>query len=451
MNKLRKRLRYFFLGHFYRFEGWRWIVIATVALGLFIVETYEIIQLSLQGDPFHNLEMFFYAILLVGNVIFIELFVRLNRIHKRMAKILEYKHGLSIEFSFTNDWETLIARLAALPGRIVDVVEETYLLVNNPIAGRFEAIAHWVRDERMPKINWDPASTCEKCFERPNPDRGNIHLCRNSSDRSPYFVYSLRMLHGDSAFALLKFRLQRGIRLTPNEEKIFNSVVDEIGIAILVGQDHKRIAELQSAEVAMAERRMISAYVHDQVGQNLGYLHLKLDQLSQDEYVLRSKKLRESVAHLRETANDSYEIVRDILKKIQPQSIPNLTNLLKEHASRVARAVNFALNFKSTGTPVELPAETQQAVFYAFHEIIRNVERHSRASTVDVLVTWSESFLDISVKDNGIGFDPAAVRRDEHFGLDIVQDRLAQLNGRALIDSASHAGTVISLSVPISS
>jgi signal transduction histidine kinase len=208
---------------------------------------------------------------------------------------------------------------------------------------------------------------------------------------------------------------------------------------------------MQSAEVALAERRLVSSYVHDQLGQNLGYLHLKLDQLGANESAIQSKEIRKDLKHLQEVANESYEIVRDILKKIQPETIPHLTNLLKEHAKTVSRRANFSLNFKSTGNPIHLATQTQQLIFFTFREILSNVENHAGANHVEVLVIWNDGLLDISVADNGKGFDPGQVQKDEHFGLEIMQERITTIKGKLAINSSTDSGTVVSLSIPVES
>ena len=112
---------------------------------------------------------------------------------------------------------------------------------------------------------------------------------------------------------------------------------------------------------------------------------------------------------------------------------------------------DFTLEFKSTGVPVPLPSDMQHTIFYAFHEILSNVENHSKAQVVNVLVTWRDSYLDISVADNGVGFDPEMVNGDEHFGLGILQERVASLNGLLTLNSSADSGTIISISVPVKS
>ncbi len=424
------------------------MVIACIGLGLFSAEVYEFIELSFLNQPLHIGEVFLYAALLICTGLFLELFVRLNRVHKRTIKILEYKHDLGLELTVINSWENLIVKLAQLPSKIVRA-EESYVLVGNLISGKFEMLSRWADDQpAQPAELWDPNVPCSKCIENPHENAASIHLCRNENETVSYFAYSLNIIGEDLPPTLLKFRLKPGLKLSSDEEQIFLNISDEIAVALRVGRDHKRLSELQSAEVAMAERRLVSAYVHDHLGQNLGYLHLKLDQIGENENIAISKEARKDIMSLRKVANDSYEIVRDILKKIQPETIPHLTNLLKEHAVKTSRLANFTLEFKSNGKPVQLSAEIQNTIFYAFHEILSNVEKHSKASLVKIRVIWSEAFLDISVADNGIGFDPGSVRPDEHFGLEILQERVARLKGKLSMNSSADSGTLVSISVP---
>ena len=449
MTTFKKDRKAFLLRHFYQFERWRWVVLASIGLGLFITEVYEFIELSFLNQPLHLFEVFLYALLLICAGLFIELFARSYHIQRRMVKILEYKHDLSLQLTQINDWDSLTARLAQLPGMIVNA-DESYLLVINLISNKFEIVSHWADDQQSQQTQpWDVNIPCPKCFEKVSDNNSRIHLCRNDEESTPYMAYSLSIAHENFPSTILKFRLKPGLELMPDEEEVLLNISDEIAVALRVGQDHKAFTELQSAEVAMAERRMVSAYVHDQLGQNLAYIHLKLDQIGTNEKMIVSKDVRKDLHQLRVVANESYEIVRDILKKMQPETIPNLTNLLKEHAVLVSKEANFTLDFKYKGKPLPLPSNTQQAIFYAFREILSNVKKHSKASRVIVLVTWNDCSLDISVADNGIGFDPYMVNKEEHFGLEILQERINGLQGTLAMNSSVDSGTMVSISIPV--
>jgi len=431
-------------------EKWRWLILASIGLSLLWVEVQEFLVLRVLDQAFHYFEVFQYAVLLVSTGLLIELFARSNRAHKQAVKILEYKHRLSLDLTSNDDWETLIHKVTEIPGTIA-AVEETYLLINDPLSGKFDNIGHWLVEEYPSKeTHWDPSIPCTKCLERQSSERSAIHLCRDAgSDKSMPYVYSLVLRSQTFPITVLKFRLKHGVRLLRDEEQVFNSIGDEIVAVLQTSQDRKRLSEMQSAQVAMAERRIVSTFVHDQLGQNLGYMHLKLDQLSISDEIRKLTGVRTELEKLREVANESYEIVRDILKKMQPETIPHLSNLLHEHAKMVSRRAGFELVFKSLGKPVHLPVNTQQLVFFMFREVLNNVEKHANAKKVDVLVTWNERFLDISVADNGLGFEPGAIDTDEHFGLEIMKERMASIKGRLSISSSTGAGTVVSISVPL--
>jgi len=402
-------------------EKWRWAILALIGLSLLWVEVQEFWVLKVLDQPFHYFEVFQYAVLLISTGTLIELFSRSSKAHNQALKILEYKHRLSMEFTANADWELLTAKLAELPGRIANA-DEAYLLVSNPISNKFEIAGHWTDSRYTSETEtWDPTVPCQACFEKTPGRKTNFHLCRSNKEVTAYDAYSLAIVDQDLDATALKFKLKPGGYLSKAEQEIFISIGDEIAVALRASQDRRRVAEMQSAQAAMAERRLVSAYVHDQLGQNLGYLHLKLDQLGKDKSPALSKELRSELKQLRSVANDSYEIVRDILKKMQPETIPHLANILHEHARKIAQRSDFSLDFRSMGTPARLLPDAQQVIFYTFHEILSNIEKHAKANRVDVLVIWNDGFLDISVSDNGVGFDSQGDRDDKHFGLEIMQ------------------------------
>ena len=432
-------------------EKWRWLILAMIGLSLLWVEIEEYLAFRVLGQGFHYIEVLQYAVLLLSTGLLIEMFARSNRAYKQAVKILEHKHRLSLDLTSNDEWENLTQKITELPGQMVAGVTETYLLIHDPVSGKFDRAGYWSAQGQAPHTTaWDPTVPCKTCLERKSFGRSTFHLCRDEEvDPSSQYTYSLGLRGPTFPTTILKFRLEPGLSLKREEEQIFNSIGDEIVAVLQTTQDRKRLSEMQSAQVAMAERRIVSTFVHDQLGQNLGYIHLKLDQLSANENVKRLGEIRMELNRLRDVANESYEIVRDILKKIQPETVPHLTNLLQEHARTVSRRAKFELNFKSMGDPVPFSPSAQQLIFFTFREILSNVERHAGADKVDVLVTWSENFLDISVADNGKGFDPNTVRRDEHFGLAIMQERIANIKGRFMINSSTESGTVVSISIPI--
>ena len=430
-------------------EKWRWLILLLLGLSLLWMEIKEFQVLRVWNQPFHFFEVFQYAVLLICTGTLIELYSRSNKAHQRALQILEYKHNLSMEFTSNEDWDLLTAKLTKLPGTIADV-EESYLILENPINGRFEIVSR--REQSGHSINtqqWDPTIPCPTCFENIFGKKINFHRCRNNTLPTTHVAYSLGMIDPDLNMTVLKFRLTPGQELSDEDKELFINIGDEIAVALRASRNRKRVADLQSAQVAMAERRMMSAYVHDQLGQNLGYLHLKLDQLGKDTHIRKSRELHRVLDQLRSVANESYEIVRDMLKKIHPDTIPHLTNFLKEHARKISHRTGFSLDFRSAGRQTTLLPDSQQLILFLFYEIFNNIEKHARAERVSVFIVWRKSTLNLSIMDDGIGFDSTEPRVNNQYGLQMLHERIAKLNGCLTIDSSGSAGTTVSISMPL--
>lgn len=425
---------------------WRLLFLLVLTFSLLSLELYEYFWIA--RDPYHLLELGIYLTFIAAISILIEVSVRSKRAYMRMTKILKYKHSLSLELALKEDWSILTNALVAIPARVAENVEEVFLLIRSSSGSMLEIAAHWENGrEKDSEETWNPLVPCPLCMRRENGEE-ILHIYVAADDEMPVYCFPIK----NSGFpdAILRMKLVPGSDLSLEEKEIFANIGDEIAVALRASQDRKRLMEMQLAETAIAERRTFSAYVHDQLGQNLGYLHLKLDQLNSNGNV-SSPELREELKRLQEVANSSYEIVRDILKKTQPETSPHLTNLLREHARMIAGRAHFDLDFQVHGKPMYLLPESQRHLFYIFREILSNIEKHAAATRVTVHIDWNETCLDVTVRDNGKGFDLAQVIPDDHFGLEIMQERVSSLDGKIQVESLPGTGTSVFVSIPLKS
>jgi signal transduction histidine kinase len=96
-------------------------------------------------------------------------------------------------------------------------------------------------------------------------------------------------------------------------------------------------------------------------------------------------------------------------------------------------------------------ATSQFLVYQVAREALNNAMRHSHASNVVVAVTRSGADIHISIHDNGTGFRVDDVDRKEHFGLQLLAERVEIGGGKLRIRSSPGAGTTIAASVPADS
>jgi len=417
------------------------------ALLLFFFEIIEpIIKHEPLTDIFHVSELlFFISLLLLVRKLIIHL-IEVNTVQGRNLEIMNFKHEISLKLAMIEDWDSIKNELVRLLGEMADV-SATRLQVYNPLSNKLEVESTWnVKSSSV--INF--SDDCQQSIEK-HLATGLQSGMRVYGEKGNSFEYCLPVVYGNRLLALIQIKLEPGTFLHPKQIEDLENVVPEIALALMASQKHDVLMEMENTRVALAERRAVSTMIHDQLGQNLGFLHLKLDQLMDKEIIQKDKIVQTDLKRLREVANESYEIVRDILKKMRSETTPNIENLLRERARSIAQRADFELDFQTTGKPTPLSSVIQQSVFFTVCEILNNVEKHADAGKVNVLIAWSKDNLKVSVKDDGNGFEPEQVLGRNRFGLQIMRERISGIKGSLMINSSYNEGTVVSISVPLKS
>ena len=425
-----------------------WWVIGLVSILLLSFETYDFTRTHY--DFIHIIEFAIYMSLLLVVGFLVDLLMREIHIQSQTKKILDIKHKLSLEFSGYHDWNVLVDHIARFPSTIAPV-GQACLIEPGTVPGQFTSVAQWNCEEEDIQDLYS-TEQCQKCITNELASEVNFCQCESestdarSSSRTPKFCLPIR--YGGKILGILMFKLELGKSLTEEQVDTFQNIGDDIANVLKVGQERKVFYEIRTSETALAERRSVSHYLHDHLGQSLGYLHIKMDQLIEGKNQLTFDNVYQDLEQMRGAVNDSYEIVRGILETIHSETAPVLTNLLLEHAKKISQRANFEIEFKTKGKPLLFPTEVQQAIFYAFEESLSNAEKHAKASKIDILAEWGQDYFRLTISDNGIGFDPQSVDTDGHFGMEILNERMAKVNGRITLTTSENSGTVVNIHVP---
>jgi len=427
-----------------------WWIIALVVLLISIWEVLESVHPRMHF--LLNIGLLIYPMLVLFIGLMLDFSSRKINTQSEAMKILDYKHHLSQEFSICTEWDALIDYIVRLPGMIA-ATEQSYLFVANPISERFECVSQW-SETGHETTDLDSVSISKKYLDENLRNGSKIGRCESmSADNSaslPAQAFCLPIQYGEGLLGILQFRLKNTIKLTNEQTEIFENIGDDIAIAIKIGQERQAFNEMSRTKVALEERRTVSHYLHDHLGQNLGYVNLKLGQLISEIDQLSSEEMLNDLEHMREAANESYDIMRGILETINLETTPLLANLLTEHARKVARRAHIEISFKSVGEPVPIDKNIQRAIYFAFQESLSNVERHARASKVDVRAEWTDDHFELSIYDNGIGFSPPTINKNQHFGLEIMRERMAKVKARVTVTTNENTGTLVNFWVPTS-
>jgi len=427
-----------------------WQIVGGITLGITLFEIIEIIikQDSL-ADPFHIVELLIYIVILVLVGVLIHYLNQANARQTHIMQILEYKHNISLKLTEQENWETLTGELLKIPNSII-AIKGSRLFVQNPVSGGFEIMTEWHESGTVPP---DFDHDCLTCMQKRSDSNFKFSSCNanaislNNLDQPQEFC--LPLIYVNSLFAIIQFKLKDGERLSQDQIEIFDNIGPEITLALRASLERKILTEMRAAEAALAERHSVSTYLHDHLSQNLAYICLKLEQLSKEEEFFLSEYKKTDLPHMMDAANQSYEILRDLLETMHPETTPRLVNLIKEHARKESKRAHFEIAIETTGQEFSVSPEVQKAVFYVFLEVLNNIEKHAKAKSVKVLMHWKEECLNMSIADDGIGFDPQNLDGSKHFGLDIMQERVYKVGGQIDVQSATGSGTEINISVPV--
>ncbi|MBI2894116.1 MAG: sensor histidine kinase [Deltaproteobacteria bacterium] len=251
--------------------------------------------------------------------------------------------------------------------------------------------------------------------------------------------------------ALSREVYRRGVRTVEEAEARIRELVRSLETARLAlkaelgdAQSHLEEVMGHSLELREAERTRIARDLHDGVGQVLCGLRLRLDLLAQDlpEGELRSQA--QETIRLVEAATNEVRRASMTLAAPPPEH-RDLRGAIETMCERVATD-QFSVRL-DVGSLDGVPAPVATACYRILQEALANAARHASAQSVDVEVGLDaeRGELFLTVRDEGRGFDPAAVRG---LGLDGMQARALALGGRLDVQSSPGAGCTIRAILP---
>jgi signal transduction histidine kinase len=219
----------------------------------------------------------------------------------------------------------------------------------------------------------------------------------------------------------------------------------------------RRLAESTLKEVsrhligtAEQERRRIARELHDDVNQKMALLSIELDRLQSDSTLLHPA-LRERLAHLLQDANAISSDISRVSHELHSSAleflglVPALRRLCRDFSEHHETRVAFTANETE-----HVSSDLSLCLFRIAQECLTNVARHSGARSVDVRLAGGDAnALQLTVVDDGRGFD--ASKLDEKGGLGIVsmRERLRLVGGHLTLRTAPAEGTSVLAWVPL--
>jgi len=185
------------------------------------------------------------------------------------------------------------------------------------------------------------------------------------------------------------------------------------------------------------ERTRVSKDLHDSVGQQLTLIKRKAQLLEQPELSLLTDTALEEVRGISRALYPSNLKQLGLTKSIE-QLLLDLDEVSEMFFSVEIENINKAFN------------EEQSLNFYRFiQEAVNNVLKHARAKALLVSIKKSNDFVEVLIKDNGLGFDDVKALKKKSLGLKTMSERIRMLKGNLIIQSQKGEGAVITAKIAI--
>ena len=305
------------------------------------------------------------------------------------------------------------------------------------------------------RIRLDGPKILERLFNKHRPIRiADV----SSSDEQAQFLRSILvnggrvLLDGVQAWMwvplAVKGRILGGIGAAHTERDYFTShhaelaltVANQAAITMINAELYKNAQSL----AVLQERQRLAQNLHDAVNQSLfsaGLIAEVLPRLWERDQALA----RQSLEDLRRLTRGAMAEMRALLAELRPSTLTDadLGDLLRLLGNGFTGRTDVPVSNTFEGKRV-LPADVQVAVYRISQEALNNVAKHARASQVHIHLKNEGSTMELSIRDDGQGFDTGKTESG-HYGLNMMHERATAVGAQLSVISQPGHGTELSI------
>ena len=203
-------------------------------------------------------------------------------------------------------------------------------------------------------------------------------------------------------------------------------------------------------EAQESERARIARDLHDDIGQRLALLAVALEQV---KGLLPDASGGEAAGCLDALQKQTAEIIDDVQALSHELHPPRLLHLgvvaaMRSFCGELSRQKSAQIDFRSENLPA-VPPDVSLCLFRVLQEALHNAVRHSRVRRFDVHLRGTGDVVDLTVRDEGVGFDVDAANRGLGLGLTSMKERLKLVDGELFVESQSTRGTTVLARAPV--
>jgi signal transduction histidine kinase len=195
-------------------------------------------------------------------------------------------------------------------------------------------------------------------------------------------------------------------------------------------------------EVQEEERRRISQELHDDLGQRLTLLTIKIHQLEQKNL---PADVAEGLKAIKDLIGDIDIDIHRICYELYPVVLEKLGLLvaLRSLCQEFSESSKIETVFDYENVPKHLPRNAALCLYRVTQEALHNIYKHARTKKASVSLRGTTEGLEAVIMDFGEGFDPLSICKRKGLGLITIEERVLSVGGHSSIRSSPGLGTEV--------
>lgn len=232
----------------------------------------------------------------------------------------------------------------------------------------------------------------------------------------------------------------------PAQLDLMKAVGSQIALAVRNAQLYSQLR--QSA--VLEERYRLSREMHDGVAQTLGFLGMHAERLEHMIGRQDADVLQEELKELRGVIAEAYLDVREAIDglRLTVDRPGGFASALQAHVEDFTRRTGLPVDYSGL-EDLDLPADLALHLLRITQEALANVRRHADADHVSVSLGRDNGHLELTVADDGRGFDFNNPQDRHHVGLASMRERVRSLDGQLILATSPGHGTRVTARVPL--
>jgi PAS domain S-box-containing protein len=198
------------------------------------------------------------------------------------------------------------------------------------------------------------------------------------------------------------------------------------------------------------ERKRIARELHDNISQRLAMIAIGVQQIRSKDPA-STERQREALGKLLMDIKEAGSEIHTLSHELHSPKLDylGLVPAIRGFCRELSDSQQVEIRFSEPDLPISFPPDLALALFRIAQESLHNALKYSGVRTFEVALRTVENEIELTISDQGIGFDVGSALKGEGLGLVSMRERLLPLQGALSIQSQPHRGTEIKVRVPL--